>query len=869
MFFMHDLFESVYNPSRIEQSVQNYWIKNKSFEAIEDDARKKFYCLCMFPYPSGRLHMGHVRNYTIGDVIARYKRMQGFNVLQPMGWDAFGLPAENAAIENNSHPADWTKSNIDYMRSQLQRLGFAYDWKRELSTCDPSYYKWEQWFFKRLYSKGLVYREEAEVNWDPVDKTVLANEQVIEGRGWRSGALVERKRILQWYLKITDYADELLAGLDDLEGWPDSVKTMQRNWIGRSEGVNIRFNFKGRSGHLEVFTTRPDTLMGTTYLAVAPDHPLSVQMAKTNETVANFLRQCKDIPISEIDFEKMEKKGVSLGASVTHPLTGEVLPVWVANFVLMTYGTGAVMSVPAHDLRDWEFAMKYGLEIKQVVEPTDKVGFDLKSGAFTEKGRLINSGHYSGMVFSEAFEAIARELEQRHLGIRRVQYRLRDWLVSRQRYWGCPIPILYTESKEIAPESDDRLPVLLPEKVEWSGVTSPLQASEEFKRVISAEGEVFDRETDTFDTFFESSWYFSRFCSFDSDDSMVDKRTKYWMPVDIYIGGIEHAVLHLLYARFFHKTMRDEGLVSSDEPFKKLLTQGMVCKETYFRTDGSRKKYYNPSEVSTATDPKGKVIRAVLKSDDNPVEIGPIEKMSKSKNNGVDPEELIVNYGADTLRLYTMFAAPPEQSLEWSDSSVEGASRFLKSVWRLVRSHVEKGITSPAATNLGLSNDLKSVRRQIHETIGKVTDDIDRRYKFNTAIASVMELVKIIVRMKVDEELSQQVRQEALEVIVLLLTPITPHITEVLWRALGHEGNISDTIWPAVDESALIKSENSIVVQVNGKKRSTIILPANAKKDEYELEALSDPNIKKYVSGKAVIKVIVVPDKLINVVVKL
>ena len=869
MFFMHDLFESVYNPSRIEQSVQNYLIKNKSFEAIEDDARKKFYCLCMFPYPSGRLHMGHVRNYTIGDVIARYKRMQGFNVLQPMGWDAFGLPAENAAIENNSHPADWTKSNIDYMRSQLQRLGFAYDWKRELSTCDPSYYKWEQWFFKRLYSKGLVYREEAEVNWDPVDKTVLANEQVIEGRGWRSGALVERKRILQWYLKITDYADELLAGLDDLEGWPDSVKTMQRNWIGRSEGVNIRFNFKGRSGHLEVFTTRPDTLMGTTYLAVAPDHPLSVQMAKTNETVANFLRQCKDIPISEIDFEKMEKKGVSLGASVTHPLTGEVLPVWVANFVLMTYGTGAVMSVPAHDLRDWEFAMKYGLEIKQVVEPTDKVGFDLKSGAFTEKGRLINSGHYSGMVFSEAFEAIARELEQRHLGIRRVQYRLRDWLVSRQRYWGCPIPILYTESKEIAPESDDRLPVLLPEKVEWSGVTSPLQASEEFKRVISAEGEVFDRETDTFDTFFESSWYFSRFCSFDSDDSMVDKRTKYWMPVDIYIGGIEHAVLHLLYARFFHKTMRDEGLVSSDEPFKKLLTQGMVCKETYFRTDGSRKKYYNPSEVSTATDPKGKVIRAVLKSDDNPVEIGPIEKMSKSKNNGVDPEELIVNYGADTLRLYTMFAAPPEQSLEWSDSSVEGASRFLKSVWRLVRSHVEKGITSPAATNLGLSNDLKSVRRQIHETIGKVTDDIDRRYKFNTAIASVMELVKIIVRMKVDEELSQQVRQEALEVIVLLLTPITPHITEVLWRALGHEGNISDTIWPAVDESALIKSENSIVVQVNGKKRSTIILPANAKKDEYELEALSDPNIKKYVSGKAVIKVIVVPDKLINVVVKL
>ena len=865
---MRDLFESTYQPGRIEQFVQSHWNKNRSFEALEDESRIKYYCLCMFPYPSGRLHMGHVRNYTIGDVISRYKRLQGFNVLQPMGWDAFGLPAENAAIENDTPPAEWTKTNIEYMRAQLKRLGFAYDWNRELSTCDPDYYKWEQWFFNKLYRQGLVYREEAEVNWDPVDQTVLANEQVIDGLGWRSGAPVERKRIPQWFLKITDYADELLESLDKLEGWPDSVKTMQRNWIGRSEGLNVKFSFEEGFDYLEVFTTRPDTLMGVTYLAVAPDHPMAVRIASRNKDVAKFLSQCRETPLAEMDFEKMEKQGVPLGLFVIHPLTRKSLPVWTANFVLMGYGTGAVMAVPAHDQRDWEFATKYELEIRQVIEPIGGEECDLKTGAFVSKGQLVNSGEYDEMGFSEAFAAIGNDLERRHLGKRKVQYRLRDWLVSRQRYWGCPIPVLYSKDGDAIPEADDRLPVVLPEKIEWGGVSSPLVTSVDFKTVTTPDGRSYERETDTFDTFFESSWYFSRFCSAGAQDSMLDDRAKYWMPVDIYIGGVEHAVLHLLYARFFHKAMRDEGLVDSDEPFKRLLTQGMVCKETYYRSDGSKKVYYNPSQVSTVVDSKGKVTSAVLKSDGQPVEIGPVEKMSKSKNNGIDPEELINTYGADTLRLYTMFAAPPDQSLEWSESAVEGAFRFIKTVWRQVYSHVDGGITSKITSNEVLSDELKRFRRQIHETIVKVTDDIDRRYKFNTAIASIMELVNTISRTKIDGQLARQVRQEALEVTLLLLTPITPHVTEVLWRALGHNGDIAEADWPVPDQSALIKFENNIVVQVNGKKRSTIILPTNSERLRYESEALDDANVKRYIEGKKIEKVIVVADKLVNIVAK-
>ena len=865
---MHDLFESVYDPGQIEEAIQKHWVKSKVFEVDEDESKEKFYCLCMFPYPSGRLHMGHVRNYTIGDVIARYKKMKGFNVLQPMGWDAFGLPAENAAIENQSHPAKWTISNIEYMRNQLKRLGFAYDWRRELSTCDPSYYRWEQWFFTRLYEKGLVYRKEAEVNWDPVDQTVLANEQVIDGCGWRSGVPVERKRIPQWFLKITDYAEELLDGLDSLEGWPESVKTMQRNWIGRSVGVNITFTLDGARDNLEVFTTRPDTLMGVTYLAIAPDHPMAQEFAGNNEVVRKFLDDCIETPVSEVDFEKMEKKGVPLGLSASHPLTGDSLPVWVANFVLMSYGTGAVMSVPAHDQRDWEFATKYGLEIKQVIEPENNEDIDLKTQAITEKGRLINSGAFDGQRSSEAFRAIAVELKLRNLGIEKVQYRLRDWLVSRQRYWGCPIPVLYSDKDDILLEMDEKLPVRLPEEIDLDGVTSPLQGSMDFLQSVGSDGRVLRRETDTFDTFFESSWYFSRFCSYDAQGSMVDGRTSYWMPVDIYIGGIEHAVLHLLYARFFHKTMRDEGLVSSNEPFKKLLTQGMVCKETYFRKHGAKKVYFNPSQVETETDSKGRVVSAILKSDSNPVEIGPVEKMSKSKNNGVDPGELIKAYGADTVRLYTMFASPPEQSLEWSDSAVEGASRFLKSIWRLVKRHVDRGLLSSVKNNQNLPAGLQTIRRQIHETIVKVSDDIDRRYKFNTAIAAVMELVNNLSRMKVEEDASQQVRQEGLEVTVLLLTPITPHITEVLWRALGHNEDIADTTWPSVDQSALIKNENNIVVQINGKKRATIVLPLDCKKEVYESKAIEDPNIQKYLTENSIVKVIVVPNKLVNIVLK-
>ena len=862
--------EQRYDPSALEPALQKSWQETRAFSVEEDRSREKFYCLSMFPYPSGKLHMGHVRNYTIGDVISRYQRMLGKNVLQPMGWDAFGLPAENAAIENNIPPAEWTRSNIDYMRTQLQRLGFAYDWEREFATCDPDYYRWEQWFFTKLYEKDLVYRKQAVVNWDPVDQTVLANEQVIDGRGWRSGALVERREIPQWFLRITAYADELLDDIERLDGWPEAVKTMQRHWIGRSEGLMIKFPLSSGDGALEVFTTRPDTLGGVTYMAVAPEHPLATAAAATDPEIAAFVDSCRTLSSSEADVEKMEKRGLPLGISVDHPLTGAPVPVWVANFVLMAYGTGAVMSVPGHDQRDWEFATAFGLPIKQVIFAASGEDPGITESAFTEKGIVGNSGDYDGLDYGAAFDAIADRLAMEQRAERRVQYRLRDWLVSRQRYWGCPIPILYTDDGALVPESADRLPVRLPEEVEWQGVASPLKNMPGFtESELPGTGKTATRETDTFDTFFESSWYFSRFCCPDASDAMVDERVEYWMPVDIYIGGIEHAVLHLLYARFFQKLMRDAGLVSAGEPFTRLLTQGMVCKETYSRDAGNGKRqYFNPADVDIEIDAKGRPVVARLAADGEVVEIGAVEKMSKSKNNGVDPQALIDRYGADTVRLYTMFAAPPDQALEWSDTAVEGAFRFIKSLWRLTYQHSAAGPCQRLDEN-ALGGDLKALRRQIHETINKVTDDVARRYKFNTAIAAVMELVNALSRNRDDSEQGRAVQQEGLEAAVRLLAPIVPHCTDALWRALGHQDeSLLDASWPEANERAIVRDELLIVVQVNGKKRAEINIAAGCEQEELEVAALADANVQRCIDGKTVIKTVVVPGRLINLVVR-
>ncbi len=862
--------EQRYDPSALEPALQKSWQETRAFSVEEDRSREKFYCLSMFPYPSGKLHMGHVRNYTIGDVISRYQRMLGKNVLQPMGWDAFGLPAENAAIENNIPPAEWTRSNIDYMRTQLQRLGFAYDWEREFATCDPDYYRWEQWFFTKLYEKDLVYRKQAVVNWDPVDQTVLANEQVIDGRGWRSGALVERREIPQWFLRITAYADELLDDIERLDGWPEAVKTMQRHWIGRSEGLMIKFPLSSGDGALEVFTTRPDTLGGVTYMAVAPEHPLATAAAATDPEIAAFVDSCRTLSSSEADVEKMEKRGLPLGISVDHPLTGAPVPVWVANFVLMAYGTGAVMSVPGHDQRDWEFATAFGLPIKQVIFAASGEDPGITESAFTEKGIVGNSGDYDGLDYGAAFDAIADRLAMEQRAERRVQYRLRDWLVSRQRYWGCPIPILYTDDGALVPESADRLPVRLPEEVEWQGVASPLKNMPGFtESELPGTGKTATRETDTFDTFFESSWYFSRFCCPDASDAMVDERVEYWMPVDIYIGGIEHAVLHLLYARFFQKLMRDAGLVSAGEPFTRLLTQGMVCKETYSRDAGNGKRqYFNPADVDVEIDAKGRPVVARLAADGEVVEIGAVEKMSKSKNNGVDPQALIDRYGADTVRLYTMFAAPPDQALEWSDTAVEGAFRFIKSLWRLTYQHSAAGPCQRLDEN-ALGGDLKALRRQIHETINKVTDDVARRYKFNTAIAAVMELVNALSRNRDDSEQGRAVQQEGLEAAVRLLAPIVPHCTDALWRALGHQDeSLLDASWPEANERAIVRDELLIMVQVNGKKRAEINIAAGCEQEELEVAALADANVQRCIDGKTVIKTVVVPGRLINLVVR-
>lgn len=812
-----------YQPLQVETDAQRYWAEHDSFAVTEDASRSKFYCLSMFPYPSGRLHMGHVRNYTIGDVIARYQRMLGKNVLQPMGWDAFGLPAENAAIKHGVPPAQWTRENIDYMRDQLRRLGFGYDWSRELATCEPSYYRWEQWLFLRLLDRGLVYRKNATVNWDPVDQTVLANEQVIDGRGWRSGALVERREIPQWFLKITDYADELLDDLDALDGWPDAVRTMQRNWIGRSEGVELEFAVEGRDDHVTVYTTRADTLMGVTYLALAPEHPLALAQAAQSPEVAAFVEACSHSSVSEAAIEKLEKDGRPLGLNAIHPITGEPVPIWVANFVLMGYGTGAVMSVPAHDQRDWEFAHRHGLAIRQVIEPRSGEVVDLTAGAYTDRGKLVDSGEFSGLSSADAIRAIAAHLEAAGRGRQRVNYRLRDWGISRQRYWGTPIPVIYCDRCGTMPVPDDQLPVELPRDVTLTGGTSPLHQMPTFFQVpCPGCGGAARRETDTFDTFFESSWYFARYACPDNDQAMLDERADFWLPVDQYVGGVEHAILHLLYARFFQKLMRDVGLSSADEPFTNLLTQGMVLK------DGA--------------------------------------KMSKSKGNTVDPEALIQRFGADTVRLFTMFAAPPEQSLEWSDSAVEGSFRFLKRFWRLVHDHVDGGSVAALEPD-SLDATQKAMRRQTHETIAKVSDDVGRRYTFNTAIAAIMELSNALGRFNDPSPQGRAVMREALEACIRMLSPIVPHIAHQLWFQLGHHGPVIDESWPAVDETALVRDEIEIVVQVNGRLRARIEVSADADREAIQAAALADENVIRFIEDQPVKKVIVVPGKLVNVVV--
>ena len=821
----------------------------------------------MFPYPSGRLHMGHVRNYTIGDVVSRFQRMQGKNVMQPMGWDAFGLPAENAAINHKTAPAKWTYENIDYMKNQLKRLGFGYDWSREVATCKPEYYRWEQWFFTKLYEKGLVYKKMATVNWDPVDQCVLANEQVIDGRGWRSGALVEQRELAQWFIKITAYAEELLQDLDQLDGWPEQVKTMQKNWIGRSEGVEIRFDIADSADSLTVYTTRPDTLYGVTYVAVAAQHPLAQQAAVNNAALAAFIEDCKGGKMAEAELATMEKKGCATGIYAVHPLTGEHVPVWVANFVLMDYGSGAVMAVPGHDQRDYEFATKYQLPVKQVVTAADGSAVTLEHAAYTEKGVLINSGDFDGLGFDAAFKAIADKLTAIGRGEVKVNYRLRDWGVSRQRYWGTPIPMLNLPDGSQVPVPEDQLPVRLPEDVVMDGVISPIKADPNWAKTTYNGSEAF-HETDTFDTFMESSWYYARYCSPDYDKAMLDPaKANYWLPVDQYIGGIEHAILHLLYSRFFHKLLRDVGLVQSDEPFKRLLCQGMVLAETFYRdTDNGAKQWFSPADVTVQRDEKGRIISAVLNSDGQPVQSAGMSKMSKSKNNGIDPQKVIDLYGADTVRLFMMFTAPPEQTLEWSDSAVEGAHRFIKRIYTLVSDFAAAGTVGQLDIAL-LNNEQKTLRRELHKTIAKVSDDIGRRYTFNTAIAAIMELSNKLQKASLATELDRAVMQEAVLALLQMLNPITPHVAQYLWSQLGQDNSIEHTPWPVVDTAAMVEDEKLVVVQINGKVRGKVTVAADADQDAVMAAAKTDDNVNRHLEGVTVRKVIYVPGKLLNLVV--
>ncbi len=904
-----------YQPQTVEAAAQQYWNAQRAYQVSEDPARPKFYCLSMLPYPSGALHMGHVRNYTIGDVISRYQWMNGKNVLQPMGWDAFGLPAENAAIKHKTAPAKWTYANIEHMRSQLQSLGYAIDWSREFATCRPEYYVHEQRMFVRLMKKGIAYRKSAVVNWDPVDQTVLANEQVVDGRGWRTGALVEKREIPQWFLKITDYAQELLDGLDHLPGWPEAVKTMQRNWIGRSEGLEIRFDVQDADGAavepLTVFTTRPDTLMGVTFVSIAGEHPLARQAAQDNPRLAEFLDELKRGGVSEAELDTQEKRGMDTGLRAIHPVTGEPVPIFVANFVLMGYGTGAVMAVPGHDQRDWEFAQKYSLPIKMVIASREVidalreiehdlslgVGIDTmraaldgrsatapdvsaplrvveafergirEAGAYTERGLLVNSGEFDGMDFQQALDALAERLGAQGRGERRVNFRLRDWGVSRQRYWGCPIPVIRCAHCGDVPVPEDQLPVLLPEDVAFSGVQSPIKADPAWRRTSCPQcGGEAERETDTFDTFMESSWYYARYTSPEAAEQ-VDARAGYWLPVDQYIGGIEHAILHLLYFRFYHKLMRDAGLVPGDEPARNLLCQGMVIAETFYRdnADGS-KEWINPAEVEIQRDDKARVVGALLKADGLPVQIAGTEKMSKSKNNGVDPQAMVDKYGADTVRLFSMFAAPPEQSLEWNEAGVEGMARFLRRFWREVSTHAagaERTALDPAALDAGQ----KAMRRQLHETIQKVGDDIGRRHAFNTAIAALMELLNGLGKFADDSAQGRAVRHEALEAMVLMLNPVVPHLSHTLWQALGHPETVLERqSWPQPDPAALVRDTLTLAVQINGKLRATIEAPADASREALEAQARAHPHVAGLLEGQSVRKVIVVPGKIVNIV---
>ena len=872
--------EETYDPAAVERAAQEYWETHRTFQVREAPGQEKFYCLSMFPYPSGRLHMGHVRNYTIGDVIARYMRMQGRNVLQPMGWDAFGLPAENAAMSNGVPPARWTRQNIEYMRGQLKSLGFGIDWSRELATCDPTYYRWNQWLFLRMLEKGIAYRRTGVVNWDPVDQTVLANEQVIEGRGWRTGALVEKREIPMYYLNITRYADELLADLEQLPGWPERVKLMQANWIGRSEGCEVAFPYApdtraalGTEGALKVFTTRVDTIYGVTFMAVAAEHPVALAAAQSDPQLAEFVEECRRGSVMEADVATQEKKGMRTGLHVLHPFSGEPIEIWVANYVLMGYGEGAVMGVPAHDERDFEFATRNGLKIAMVVRSPNAAYERIEApwdSAYGEHGLTVNSAEFSGLTFQAAVDAIAAALERRGLGRKRVQYRLRDWGISRQRYWGCPIPLVHCEHCGEVPVPDAQLPVRLPEDLVPDGSGNPLAKAPAFLRCECPRcGRTARRETDTMDTFVDSSWYYLRYACPDQSEAMVDERTDYWLPVDQYIGGIEHAILHLLYSRFWTKVMRDLGLVRTREPFTNLLTQGMVLNHIYSSTSADgRRRYYNPADVRARRDADGEEIFEAKAADGQMVQVeyGGLGKMSKSENNGVDPEGLVARYGADTARLFTMFASPPEQTLEWSDEGVQGAARFLRRLWAAVFEHVRGGLPQ-SLDRAVLSSSQKALRRATHQALAKATDDIGRRRNFNTAIAACMELLNAVGRFDDVTPSGCAVRHEALEIITLVLAPIVPHISHALWQALGHERAAIDERWPEVDAGALVQDTVELVVQVNGKLRSRIQVSATANEAEVRAAALADEQVNRFIAGKPIRKIIVVPSKLINIVV--
>jgi leucyl-tRNA synthetase len=864
-----------YDHAAVESGAQADWDAADAFAVTENAALPKYYCLCMFPYPSGRLHMGHVRNYTIGDVISRFMRMRGYNVLQPMGWDAFGLPAENAAMANHVPPAQWTYDNIAYMKRQLKSLGFALDWRRELATCRPEYYRWNQWLFLRMLERGIAYQKTGVVNWDPVDQTVLANEQVIDGRGWRTGAPVEKREIPMYYLRITQYAQSLLEALEQLPGWPERVRTMQLNWIGRSEGVRFGFPYQlnGERKLLNVFTTRADTIMGVTFCAVAAEHPLASHAAQSDPALASFVEECRRGTAMEAELAVMEKKGMPTGLCVTHPLSGEQVPVWVGNYVLMTYGDGAVMGVPAHDERDFEFAKKYGLPIKQVLQhPAGEFCVEAWQPWYADKAgaRCVSSGKYDGLDYVQAVAAVAGDLKNQGLGDMQVQWRLRDWGISRQRYWGCPIPLIHCASCGVVPVPDADLPVVLPEGLVPDGSGNPLARTAAFVQCTCPKcGAPARRETDTMDTFVDSSWYFARFACADNRRAMLDERANYWMPVDQYIGGIEHAILHLLYSRFWTRVMRECGLVEVDEPFQNLLTQGMVLNDIYSRrgSDG-RVQYFNPADIEVRYDDKGARVGAIFGADGASVEWEGMRTMSKSKNNGVDPQRLVSEYGADSVRLFMMFKSPPEDTLEWSDAGVEGAARFMRRLWRTTYEHLQAGAVTPCHFNSGdLTAAQREMRRAVHATLAKVTDDIGRRRIFNTAIAAVMELMNSLAKFEDRSVLGRAIVQETLELVVQMLSPIVPHAAHALWRKLGHSDLLMNHPWPQPDAAALVQDTIAIVVQVNGKLRAQVSVAADAGEESMKLAALADANVQKWVEGKAVRKVIVVKGKLVNVVV--